>query len=521
MSRDLRRFVEAQNAELRRTEVPLDIETEFGQYRNAPQRFVIEVLGQESARRRSTGELYQFAILSDLARSGRVAVRSGHGVGKTTGDAWAAIWWTVTRPYSRVVVVAPEFQRQVKGVLFAEIRKQIRRSRRRLPLDPLTSRVVVSGHGEEWGVLGMPATEPDRLEGVHAEGGVLLIIDESKGVPAAVYDALQGALTGHAENAVLITSTPGPPSGFFYELCTTHRASWKVHHIPSTDSSLVDPAWVEARREDWGEGSPLFLARVMGIFPEEGEGSLFRLSDLEAAVDRELERPEKTPGTVLGVDCARFGPDRSAIAKWTGPRLDSIETRKGLDVMEVASWVQSAILRLRPGAVRIDEIGIGAGVVDRVRQLNAGLPGLRTEVTGVNVGSRAEKADVFLNVRAEALWRLRQAFEQGTVSIARAAWSDQLIAELAAHRYRYTANGRIQIEDKDDIKKRVGRSPDLADAVALGYWATLPTKPRRPRLMSRSYLSDCPQAGFLEAPASPYGPAYGGPHFRRGLNGRG
>ena len=117
------------------------------------------------------------------------------------------MWWLLTRPFSRVVIVAPEFSRQIKAVLFAELRRWVRQARGPLPIQVMSNRAIVEGHGDEWGIIGLPATEPDRIEGFHSEAGVLLILDESKGIPTAAYDALQGALTGRSENRLLVTST--------------------------------------------------------------------------------------------------------------------------------------------------------------------------------------------------------------------------------------------------------------------------------------------------------------------------
>ena len=441
-------------------------DSSFEAYRDDPPGFVRDVLGAESATRRSTGEPYQFSVLEDLATDPRVAVRSGHGVGKSTLDAWAAIWWVLTRPFSRVVIVAPEFTRQIRAVLFSEIRKWVRRSKVPLPLSVLANRVLFEGCGDEWGVIGLPATEPDRIEGFHAEGGVLLILDETKGIPKDVYDALQGALTGKADNRLLVTSTPGPPSGIFYDVFSKGRDDWKLHHVPSTDSSMVSESWVEQRKREWGEASPLFVARVLGDFAEEAEGTLFKLRDLEAAVERILERPtgDDHPGLAFGVDLARFGDDASALAVWLGPELLEIHLQRGLDTMQAASWIASEMNRRKPSVVRLDEIGLGAGVVDRLHQLG------HENVEGVNVGSRPMRPDLFLNVRAEIFWLLKEALERGEVSLPD---DEGLIAELSAIRYQYSANGRIQLEPKAETKKRIGRSPDLADAAVLGFVAEL------------------------------------------------
>ena len=427
-------------------------------YRDNPAGFVRDVLGAESATRRSTGERYQFEILDDLAIYPRVTVKSGHGIGKTTVDAWATIWWLLTRPLSRVVIVAPEFSRQVRAVLLGEIRHWLANAPEQLPLEVRSRGVTVLGHGDEWSAIGMPATEPNRIEGFHSSSGLLLILDEAKGIDQGVYDALQGALSGLEENRLLVTSTPGDSTSFFYRLWTRNTGEWRYHHVPSTDSSNVSPAWCNERATEWGEGSPLYQARVLGEFAKDGHDVLLRVSDLEAAVRRDLG--EKRGAIRLGVDPARFGPDTTALAVWCGGQLLRVEARQGLDTMEVASWVAGEINSYHPEAVWVDEVGVGSGVVDRLNQLRYAI------IRGVNGSVRATRPDLYANCRAEVFWRLRAALEKGEVSLPD---DDRLIAELSAIRFQYSARGQIQIESKDETKRRIGRSPDLADAVVLGF----------------------------------------------------
>jgi len=459
MSAGLERFARDLKARADRLEVPVRVEDTFGPYRDDPVRFCEEVLGVESAVLRSDGSAYQFEVLSDLATSPKVCVRSGHGVGKSAVDAWATLWWLITRPYSRVVIVAPEFSRQVRAVLFSEIRKWARRSKVTLPVSVLVSRVIVDGYGEEWSATGMPATEPDRIEGFHSDAGVLLILDETKGIPQDTYDALQGALTGLEENRLLVTSTPGGPSGPFYRIWAKGGDTWKLHHVPSTDSSLVSDGWVEDMKREWGVGSPLYEARVLGNFPDAGEGVLFPLSLLEQTVDRELEVADDE-GWVLGVDVARsFAGDMNCIAVARGGRLQKLTTWRSTDTMEVVEQVVRQCAVWGPKRVYVDVGGVGAGVKDRLGQF-------RYDVGGVHFGGGAEDSKRFKNKRAELFWNLRERMERGEISLPD---NEELVADLSALRYVFTQDGRIQLESKDDVRKRLGRSPDRADAVALAF----------------------------------------------------
>lgn len=245
--------------------------------------FCVTVLGVESATRRSNDEPYQFQVLTDVVHAPRVAVRSGHGVGKSAIDAWVALWWLVTRPMSRVVLLAPEYARQIRAVLFSEARKWAQRARVKLPVEVLASRILVNGYGEEWSATGASTSgDPARLEGFHAEGGVLIIADEVKGITTEAFDAVQGALTGAENSRLLVTSVPGGAGGPFYHAVVRDAARWVVHHIPSPDSSLVSPQWVEDRRIEWGgTETALYQMRVMGNFADLEAGAMVAISTLE------------------------------------------------------------------------------------------------------------------------------------------------------------------------------------------------------------------------------------------------
>lgn len=445
--------------QLTQLKVPQRVEEQFGEYRNDPVGFCEEVLGVESAARRSTGERYQFSVLEDVARHPRVAVRSGHGVGKSATNAWAALWWLLTRPLSRVVVLAPEFSRQIRAILFSEMRKWVRRAQVPLPVTVHTSRVLVEGYGEEWSATGMSASgDIDRLEGFHAEGGVLVIVDEMKGVPQDAFDAVLGALTGLADSRLLVTSVPGGDgSGPFWKACVPEVTRWRVHHIPSTDSDQVSPEWVEDRAAGWGVGSPLYQTRVMGEFADAGEGVLFPLSLIDSAIDREVETDS---GDALGVDVARStAGDLNCVARCRKGRIEIVNTWRSPDTMETTQKVVNTVTVTSCKHLAVDVGGPGGGVVDRLKELGH-------DVEGVHFGGAADDPQRFRNWRAEAFWKLREALERGEVSLPN---DDDLRADLSALRYLFTQDGRIQIENKDEVRRRLGRSPDRADAVALAH----------------------------------------------------
>jgi phage terminase large subunit-like protein len=454
------RRLDAAEARLKRMKLPAQNDVDFGRWRDDPMGFVEQVLGGESAHRRSDWSVYQFEVLCDVNNYPRTAVISGHGVGKTTIIAWLVIWWLVTRPMSRVVLVAPQFDRQVRGVNFAEIRRWVRRAKIPLPLEVQSGRVLVNGYGSEWSASGVPATEPDRIEGVHADH-VLLICDETKGIPQAVYDALQGMLSGHGDTRLVVCSTPGGVQGPFWRIITRgHELGWKVHHVNSEDSSNVNPEWCRQRAAEWGRGSPLYETRVLGKFSDAGDGILFPLSMLEAAINREVPASEDT---VMGVDVARsLNGDANCVSLCRGGRVTIPPLWREPDAMKTVARVAHLVAQTGPKRVRVDETGIGAGVVDRLRQMGYA-------VEGVNFGSAANDPKRFKNKRCELYWSLREGLEQGKVSLPD---DEDLVADLSALRFDFDAAGRIVLESKDDVRRRLGRSPDRADALVLSVPVT-------------------------------------------------
>jgi len=452
--KNLDRWVRGLRDDLIGLEVPQDLEDRFGSYRDRPADFVRETLGADP-------ESYQVEILEAAVEAPRIAWRAGHGTGKTTVLAWILLWWLLTRPFSRVLVLAPAFERQVGRYLLPEVKKWVRAAPEPLPVQVRANTVEILGHGREWFALGVEASDSTMVEGGHAES-LCVLADEAKGLNSEVVAALHGTQTDiGGDRLYVLASVPGGPSGPFYDVFRKGAKLWKIFHTSAEESSLVSPQWIEERKEEWGEGSPLFHSRVLGNFPDEAEGTLFRLSDLEAAVGRVLELPQDQLSAMsLGVDVARFGGDRSALAVWEGYELVEVLTRRGLDTMETSAWVASEINRRKPSQVLVDEIGIGSGVVDRLFQLG------HRVVDGVNVSRRASEPELFINQRAERYWRLREALERGEVSLPE---DEGLIAELSSVRFHYDPKGRIQIEAKVAQKKRVGHSPDLADAAVLGF----------------------------------------------------
>lgn len=450
MSRNIDRHVRALRDQLAELEVPKGVEEQFGEYRDDPARFAVEVLGVQNLPE------YQRDFLRDVAAHEFTAWVAGHAVGKSHAAAILLAWYLVTRPGCRCVVTSATFERQVGRVILAKLATLAAQSRVPLPIEVGVTRAHVKGH-PEWSVEGVPATKPGNFAGFHAPH-MLVIADEAKALDRSVFEELHGVLASASEEARLVLlSTAGPATGYFYTCFAQDDDRWCLRRTPSTESPFAKGFAERMRQECLGEEDPVFKMRVLAEFASDVEGQLIPIAAIHAAIGREFTDEDGDGRLVLGVDVARFGEDRTVVAVAQGRRLTEIVSWRGLDTMATADRIASEINARSPTRVLIDEIGVGAGVVDRLRQLGH-------EVEAVNVSTASGDPNLFLNLRAEIGWRVRERFERGEVAITD---DPALVSELAAMRYTYDPRGRIKLEAKDAAKARLGRSPDLADAAML------------------------------------------------------
>ena len=405
----------------------------------------------------------QADILRALRDGNRVAVRSGHGVGKTWIAARAVLWFLYSHPNSVVLTTAPT-HRQVRSILWAEIRKQARAA-----AAPLGGRMTETAIrlDDDWFALGLATDEPDRFQGYHAER-LLLVFDEAPGVSPEIYEAARGLLTSRHARMLLI-GNPTEPSGPFYDAFRT--PGWTTIHIPCTASpnvrlgrvthpSLVTGEWVEAQRVEWGEDSPAFRSRVLGEFPSEHGARLIPLAWIHAAQARRGEERSHSERR-LGVDVARYGSDRTAFAVATDRGVVAVRCRSGLSTMETAGWVIATAREhgIAPDAVAIDDAGVGGGVTDRLREQG-------WTVRAVN-GAASPTSAAFMNTRAELYWRLRTALSPDNEKPFALPGDGELARQLSAVNYSFDSRGRIRLARKKAVRAELGVSPDMADACAL------------------------------------------------------
>lgn len=424
-------------------------------YRDKPVLFAQEVLGVEP-------DPWQADLMKAVASGERrISVRSGHGVGKSTTVAILCLWYLMTRYPVKIVITAPT-SAQLFDALFAEIKRWIN-------VMPLNLQQLLNVKSDRIEIVAAPETgfisartsraeNPEALQGIHADN-VLLIADEASGVPEAVFEAAAGSMSGE-EACTILLGNPTRSSGFFFDTHNRLKDQWWTRRVSCVDSPRVSDAYVEEMKQRYGEDSNAYRVRVLGEFPLSDDDTIIPIHLIESAMHRDIE-PDPTARAIWGLDVARFGSDRSALAKRRGQSITEVKRWAGLDLMQLTGAVVAEYRALpphdRPSEIIVDSIGLGAGVVDRLRELN--LP-----ARGVNVSEAPSLKGTYQNLRAELWFSTKAWLERRGCSLVK---DEDLLAELAAPRFKFTSSGKMQVEGKDEMRKRGLRSPDLADAVCL------------------------------------------------------
>ena len=427
---------------------------------DSPVQFAQDVLGVELWSK-------QEEVLEAVRDHPRVAVKSGNGLGKGYCASVAILWFLVCHDPAVVLSTAPTF-RQVRHVLWREVHRLYHRAKFSLGGKLLDTRLEMS---EGRFALGLSADSDDEFQGFHSPN-MLIVVDEAEGVEEKIYEAIEGIMT--SENCrVLLIGNPTTMDGAFRRVFYEERDLYHTITISALDSpnvkegkavirGLATRRWVEERRKVWGEENPIYQARVLGEFPDEGEDTLIALSLVEAAAHREMEDSDPSGPVVVAVDVARFGSDKSVILRRRGMVVEELQAHRGLDTMKLTGLVVDAINTWEPDEVVVDEVGIGAGVVDRLKELGH-------QVQGINVGTAARDSEHYANLRAEGYWNLRQLFLDGRVGIPQ---DNELVGQLAGLRYSFNSLGKVLIESKEEMRRRGTPSPDKADALVLAFLST-------------------------------------------------
>lgn len=489
---------------------PTDAITLLERCRRDPAFFASEILGVTPWSR-------QVEILDAVRSNRRVAVRACRGVGKTFIAAVIVLWFLYTHgPGTKVITTAPT-QRQVRELLWSEIRALHARAEERgyslggspssvrLDVDPLTD--------PDWYAVGISSDDPDKYLGFHAPA-ILFLVDEASGVSQEILDAAKGYGTG-ATARTLYIGNGTQTSGGLYDAFTSgaqlwtrigvsmfdspnfteanvaayprvaeymqrHGIAYATEQVPdSVANALPWPQVVDDALIEWGEDSPLFAVFVLGEFPGLGSNTVIGLERVMRAQARyDAWQPTDGVDTCDVIcDVARFGDDETVVAVREHGDVDRLTIRtayQGHDTMRTTGELMEAVALLEAGdaplrvsRIIVDDAGVGGGVVDRLRELQReGKLPRSVSVVGFNGGGKSLKRGRggYPNARSEAWFAFLDALDQVALDP-----DPKLLADLVAPTYELDSTGRRVVEPKKLTKKRLGRSPDRADTALMAY----------------------------------------------------
>ena len=425
-------------------------------YRRDPVAMVTDVFGV-------TPDAWQVEALEAYGRGERrISIRSAHGVGKTAVVSWMAAHHILTRFPQKCAVTAPSSP-QLWDAFWAELLHWLRM----LPdgllnlLVMKTDKVELATAPESSFITARTSRQdqPEALQGIHSDY-VLLIVDEASGVPERIFEAAAGSMSGENATTILI-GNPIRTTGLFHLSHTRLKSDWVTFHVSAFDSPRVSQKFIDEMARRYGEHSNVYRCRVLGEFPLTDSDTVIPFELVEEAQTRDVLPNPEAP-IIWGIDVARFGGDRSALCKRKqNIVLEPIKIWRDLDLMQLTGAIKTEYdeSKNRPEELLIDVIGIGAGVVDRLREL--GLP-----ARGVNVSESPAMKDRYRNLRAELWFLCKEWFSKRDCRIPADA---TLTTELTAPKYFFTSSGKLQVESKEEAKKRGLPSPDAADAMVLTF----------------------------------------------------
>lgn len=469
-----------------------------------PVRYAVERLGLKPT-------WQQKKLFEALAPEGaKVSCRAGHGIGKSGCTSGAALWFLETRDFAKIPCTAPT-SHQLRDVLWAEIGKwsrksaEVSRKRGDHPRFWLTNlftftkdRIYDTSAPSEWFAVARTSgrDNPDALQGFHAsdleisddgmgvvgddhgEGKIFFIIDEASGVFEKVFEVAEGALSSHGAR-LLMLGNPTKTSGYFHMSHHHARSEFTCLHFRSNESPLVSADYRAGLVRKYGEGSNVVRVRCDGEFPKQEDDVLIGLEYCEPCITRD---PYDDHAEIrVGADVARFGNDRVVITVRQGRNLLHAEIHAKQDTMTTAGQIKNVANAYGARKVFVDVVGLGAGVVDRLRELRTEKK-IKARIVEVNVAQSApERFDPYEEegtVEAQgaklrdylwlegARWVRDEAPSFGMVD---KDIAEDLAAELSTVKYRIDSSGRLVMESKDEMKKRLGHSPDIADSVLLTF----------------------------------------------------
>lgn len=457
-------------------------------YQQDPVAFFREVLGITPWSR-------QIEIAEAVRDCPRVTVRSGHKVSKSNTAAGIALWFYCSFSDARVVMSSVT-SRQVDEILWREL--SMRRARSLIPIDGEIGKLARTGlkSRDFRQIVGFTASEAEAVAGISG-ANLLYILDEASGIPDLIFEAIEGNRAGGARTLYL--GNPTKNEGTFFESHTSKRDFYRAIHISSEETpnviegrdvipGLATRAWVEEKRAEWGVDSALYQVRVRGEFPLEDARKVVQLHLVSEAEER-WEDTSAAGRLHVGIDPAGLGDDEAGLVARRGGKVLEVATRRGLTEDDLVTEAMQFIRRHRvrgeqPAAVKVDITGGGGGLGGRFaaklrERHGTARNGVATEVEVVGVDGAAKSTDSRYPLMRDALWFSVAEWLRGGGALPPerladgsycAAHDKKLSPELTCPGYSLDIHERPKVDQKDDIRAKLKRSPDRADALALAIF---------------------------------------------------
>jgi len=413
----------------------------------------------------------QLSVNDVIEEAIQLAVRSGHTIGKTTLIAWLILWFMSTRPHPQIVVTS-NTETQLNTKTWRELSKWHQRSINKDWFQWTATKFYHVAHPETWFASAIPwsANKPEAFAGTH-ERYVLMIFDEASAIPDIIWETAEGSMNTPGAMWVVF-GNPTQNSGRFFECFGKFKHRWLTREVDSRQSRRADQKKIAEWIADYGEDSDFVRVRVRGLPPRAGNNQ-FIASDIVETCKRYKAEGYQVQAVILGVDVARYGDDSSVILRRQGRMVWPLKKYRGLDTMQLADKVIEEKNDLQKDGidvdyVMVDGVGVGAGVVDRLKQLG------QEDIIEVNAGTKARDDKEFANLRAEMWGTMRDALKAGL----QLPDDRELHEELCQPEYYFTNKQQLMLEKKEDMKARGLSSPDCADSLALTFsqGITLPRK---------------------------------------------
>jgi hypothetical protein len=450
---------------------------------------------------------WQKEYLEALATRKKLALKACKGPGKSRAIAWSIWWWLFTRKHSNVVCMSITGD-NLRDNLWAELA----RVQNEAPLlkqffEHKGERIEAKESPKTWwcSARSFPqnadkSQQANTIAGMHGKYP-MIACDEVGDYPDGVIVAAEAIFANDVDARLVIAGNPTQTEGPLYRVCTRDRYDWWVKEITGDPddparASRISLEWARKMINDWGRDNDWVKVNVFGQFPSAQSNKLLGPDEVHRAMQNKL--PESHYGQdpiIMGLDVARFGDNASVLFRRQGKMAFKPMEWREMDLMSLADQVMRVYLEYRPAAFFIDQVGVGGGVVDRLRQLGA-------QVIPVDSGGKPIE-ERFYDRRAEMWWTMAEWIKQGACL----PFDSQMVSELLAPNFDFTKTGRatkFKLESKKDLVKRGQPSPDHADALALTFAAPVFSPLTQMQVLDDTFPTHRPINGGTEVEWDPF-----------------